>query len=66
MTKGKNGNKTPDKVYVKNDIGTLGYWVKIPLDRPPYTIEITLSEFKYIHDCYEKFSKQCGFRGFGK
>ena len=57
--------KQPDKVYPKNRIGTLEYIVKVPLGGLN-NIEITLSEFKYLHDAYDKFAKQSGFKGFSK
>lgn len=59
-----NGRKQikPDKVYPKNRIGTISYKVEIPIGKKVQ--RITLSEFKYIHDAYEVFSKQSGFKGF--
>jgi len=55
--------KLPDKVYPINRIGDLHYIVKIPMDNSE-PFELTLTEFKYLHDCYVKFAKQSGFRGF--
>ena len=55
-------NKTPDKIYPINNITDIDY--KIVIYREDDSeIELTLTEYKYIHDAYEIFAKQTGFKG---
>ena len=56
--------KKPDKVHLINRIEDLEYRVRFHLEGTLSTIELSLTEFKYLHDAYEKFSKQSGFKGF--
>jgi len=53
----------PDKVHEINNIDSIDYKVIIKMNDGTVK-KFTLSEFKWIHDAYDIFSKQSGFRGF--
>jgi len=55
--------KLPDKIHVVNRITNIAYMIKVSREGLP-PIELSITEFQYLHDAFKKFEKQTGWKGF--
>ncbi|HEC66187.1 hypothetical protein LCGC14_2737700 [marine sediment metagenome] len=64
MPRKNNATVAPDKIYPKNKIGDIDYFVTIKFKDGRTMLTLSLTEFKYLHDAYYEFEYQTGFKGF--